>query len=78
MKETICGVLSIPYLDKVVIEVSRGTDRFHVPTRRIYSARYSEPQKVHRLVRRFLLLNSLIQSYIIQSRIYNWNKENGE
>jgi len=74
MKEEIVGVMSYPYLDKLVIHVGRQLDRFHVPTTRIYTAYYSDSKKAKRLMSRFLKINELLQHKIIENRINNWRK----
>lgn len=73
MKEKIVGVLSFPYLDKYVIKVGRQINRFHVPTERIYTAYYSDPDKVWRLFEHFSMLNALVTKDILVDRITRWN-----
>jgi hypothetical protein len=75
MKEEITGILSIPYMDKLVIRIARQTDRFHVAQERVYTAHYSEPSKARHLMNHFLNLNSLLQAKIIEKRIERWNSE---
>ena len=76
-KEQIIGVLSYPYLDKLVIKVGRQIDRFHVPTERLYIAPYSNPEKVRHLVGHFMNLNRLLQERTIESRIHDWGMKYG-
>ena len=76
-KETIESIMSYPYLDKFVVKVGRQIDRFHVPTVRLYMAHYSEPNKVRRLAKRFLVLNSLLQAQNVEDRIHDWNLKYG-
>lgn len=77
MKEKICGVLSYPYPDKYVISVHRQLDRFHQPTARIYSARYTEPEGVRRLCELFLKINSGLQRRLIDAKIIVWSSQKG-
>jgi len=72
MKETIEGVMSYPYLDKLVIVVGRRLDRFHVATTRMYSAYYSDEDKARKLVKSFLKMNDILQNKIIEARIESW------
>jgi hypothetical protein len=73
MKEHICGVLAYPYVDRYSIHVARQSDRFHLPTSRIYSARYTEPKKVKKLLELFLKINAGLQRQIITERISSWS-----
>ena len=73
MKDKICGILSYPYLDRYAIHVLRQVDRFHVATARVYSARYSEPNKVNKLCEQFLKINTALQRSIVQDRILRWS-----
>lgn len=73
MKETIQACLSHPTLNEYVVEVFRQTDRFHVPTRRIYKAHYIDADKVRRLAKRFISMNVGIQNRMIEERIEFWN-----
>jgi hypothetical protein len=72
MKEKIIGVMSYPYLDKLVVKVGRQLNRFHVPTERVYSVSYSDSERVYRLVKLSLTLNTLLQFKIVASRIARW------
>lgn len=73
MKEKIVGVLSWPYLDKYVVEVFRQTDRFHVPTKRLYIAYYSNPDRVFNLINHFLNINEKLQFILVAEKIQRWN-----
>lgn len=73
MKETIEGVISIPFIDKFVVRVFRCLDRYHVPAARDYYARYSEEEKVKRLNARYLKLLTMVNERVIEERINRWN-----
>ncbi len=78
MKEQIVACLAHPYLDKYVVKVIRQLDRFHVPTERIYSAYYTNPNKIYQLMSHFLDINAGIQSRITLQRIREWKEKTNE
>jgi hypothetical protein len=77
-KEAINAVLCHPYPNKLVVTVYRQLDRFHMPISRLYSAQYSEPERVRRLSYNFLRMNCLVQERIVERNIKYWKDKMNE
>jgi hypothetical protein len=67
-RNAIVGVLSHPYPNKYVVTIARQFGGL-VPTIRVYSANYSEPNRVRLLSKRFMQMNLILQPKIIESLI---------
>jgi hypothetical protein len=75
MKERIEAVQFVPFLDRLTVRVFRQLNRFHVPTSREYSARYSDEAKVRALAYNFIVLNEMVALRTIDERLERWNYE---
>jgi hypothetical protein len=71
-KEIITAALVYPQMNKYEVKVFRQLDRFHVASSRSYEAKFTEPEKVRRLVKRFVSLVNKIQIRTVNERIESW------
>lgn len=75
MKKDITGVLLFPFVNRMEILVCRQSDLDDsIRKSRIYTAHYSQPAKVMRLLSLFTLMNDLVCYRNMKNRINNYNR----